>query len=175
MPTRGNNFLGEGEPLCWRERGSPSPKPPSLPQRALFKPPPPIRQNSRHTAIIYGTFQSENTLSERPGNTGRFFLCRAFYLKKINHEATAQRRPALSCCRIFYCPIARQSSPLRPRYRCSVSRARRRSRTPKGRTERRSRRGHRPAHRAGKVRADAPRDTRRTGDGSIRETTFALP
>ena len=44
-----------------------------------------------------------------------------------------------------------------------MARARRRSRTPGGRTERRSRRGHHPAHGAGKVRADAPRDTRRAG------------
>ena len=44
-----------------------------------------------------------------------------------------------------------------------MSRARRRSRTPAGRTERQSRRGHHPGHRPGKVRADAPRDTRRAG------------
>ena len=56
-----------------------------------------------------------------------------------------------------------------------MARARRRSRAPEGRTERRSRRGHHPAHRAGKVRADAPRDTRRTGYSLIKETPSALP
>ena len=56
-----------------------------------------------------------------------------------------------------------------------MSRARRRSRAPGGRTERRSRRGHHPAHGAGKVRADAPRATRQTGYGPTQETTFALP
>ena len=45
----------------------------------------------------------------------------------------------------------------------AMSRARRRSRTPEGRTERQSRREHHPGHRPGKVRADAPRDTRRAG------------
>ena len=44
-----------------------------------------------------------------------------------------------------------------------------------GRTERRSRREHHPARRAGKVRADAPRDTRRTGYSPTQETIFALP
>ena len=56
-----------------------------------------------------------------------------------------------------------------------MARARRRSRAPAGRTERRSRRGHHPAGTAGKVRADAPRDTRRTGYSPIKETIFALP
>ena len=57
----------------------------------------------------------------------------------------------------------------------AMSRARRRSRAPAGRTERRSRRGHHPGHRPGKVRADAPRDTRRTRYGPAQETAFALP
>ena len=56
-----------------------------------------------------------------------------------------------------------------------MARARRRSRTPAGRTERRSRRGHHPAGTAGKVRADAPRDTRRTGYSPIKKTLSALP
>ena len=46
---------------------------------------------------------------------------------------------------------------------------------PQGRTERRSRRGHHPGHRPGKVRADAPRDTRRTGYSLIKETPSTLP
>ena len=62
-----------------------------------------------------------------------------------------------------------------PRRWCSVSRARRRSRTPAGRTKRRSRRGHHPAGTAGKVRADAPHDRRRTGDSPTQETNFAFP
>ena len=53
----------------------------------------------------------------------------------------------------------------------SAAQARRRSRTPAGRTERRSRREHRPALRAGKVRAAAPCDARRTGYG----TTDTIP
>ena len=57
----------------------------------------------------------------------------------------------------------------------AMSRARRRSRTPAGRTERQSRRGHRPGHRPGKVRADAPRDTRRAGYSPIKETIFESP
>ena len=57
----------------------------------------------------------------------------------------------------------------------AMARARRRSRTPAGRTERRSRRGHHPGHRPGKVRADAPRDTRQTGYSPTQETIFALP
>ena len=57
----------------------------------------------------------------------------------------------------------------------AMARARRRSRTPAGRTERRSRRGHHPGHRPGKVRADAPCGTRRTGDGPTQETNFAFP
>ena len=57
----------------------------------------------------------------------------------------------------------------------AMARARRRSRTPAGRTERRSRRGHHPGHRPGKVRADAPRDTRRTGYSPTQETIFAFP
>ena len=44
-----------------------------------------------------------------------------------------------------------------------------------GRTERRSRRGHHPGHRPGKVRADAPCGTRRTGGGPTQETNFAFP
>ncbi len=44
-----------------------------------------------------------------------------------------------------------------------------------GRTERRSRRGHHPGHRPGKVRANAPCDTRRTRYSSPKETPFALP
>ena len=56
-----------------------------------------------------------------------------------------------------------------------MARARRRSRTPEGRTERQSRRGHHPGHRPGKVRADAPRDTRRARYSPIKETIFALP
>ena len=54
-----------------------------------------------------------------------------------------------------------------------MSRARRRSRAPGGRTERRSRRGHHPARRAGKVRADAPRDTRRGGLPHLRDSSHA--
>ena len=57
----------------------------------------------------------------------------------------------------------------------AMARARRRSRTPEGRTERRSRRGHHPAGTAGKVRADAPRATRRAGYSPTQETIFALP
>ena len=57
----------------------------------------------------------------------------------------------------------------------AMARARRRSRAPEGRTERRSRRGHHPGHRPGKVRADAPRDTRRAGYSPTQETIFALP
>ena len=56
-----------------------------------------------------------------------------------------------------------------------MARVRRRSRAPAGRTERRSRRGHHPAGTAGKVRADAPRDTRRTGYSPIKKTLSALP
>ena len=56
-----------------------------------------------------------------------------------------------------------------------MARARRRSRTPAGRTERQSRREHHPGHRPGKVRADVPRDTRQTRYSPIKETAFALP
>ncbi len=56
----------------------------------------------------------------------------------------------------------------------AMARARRRSRTPAGRTERRSRRGHHPGHRPGKVRADAPHDTRRTGYSPIKKPLSAL-
>ena len=56
-----------------------------------------------------------------------------------------------------------------------MAQARRRSRTPEGRTERQSRREHHPGHRPGKVRADAPRDTRRARYSPIKETIFALP
>ena len=62
-----------------------------------------------------------------------------------------------------------------PRRDAAMARARRRSRAPEGRTERQSRRGHRPGHRPGKVRADAPRDTRRARYSPIKETIFALP
>ena len=58
---------------------------------------------------------------------------------------------------------------------CSTARARRRSRTPAGRTERRSRRGHRPPRRGGKVRADAPCDARRTGNCLPKRTPSAFP
>ena len=56
----------------------------------------------------------------------------------------------------------------------AMARARRRSRTPAGRTERRSRRGHHPGHRPGKVRADAPCDTRRTGYSPIKKAPFRV-
>ena len=56
----------------------------------------------------------------------------------------------------------------------AMARARRRSRTPAGRTERRSRRGHHPGHRPGKVRADAPCGTRRPGYSPIKKTLSAL-
>ena len=51
----------------------------------------------------------------------------------------------------------------------AMAQARRRSRTPAGRTERRSRRGHHPAGTAGKVRAEAPRATRRAGSANSRD------
>ena len=70
---------------------------------------------------------------------------------------------------------ARQGLALRPPPDAAMARARRRSRTPEGRTERQSRRGHRPGHRPGKVRADAPRATRRAGYSPIKETNLALP
>ncbi len=70
---------------------------------------------------------------------------------------------------------ARQGLALRPPPDAAMARARRRSRTPAGRTERQSRRGHRPGHRPGKVRADAPHATRRAGYSPIKETTFELP
>ena len=52
----------------------------------------------------------------------------------------------------------------------AMARARRRSRTPEGRTERQSRRGHRPGHRPGKVRADAP--ATRGGRGTVQLEQF---
>ena len=70
---------------------------------------------------------------------------------------------------------ARQGLALRPPPDAAMARARRRSRTPEGRTERQSRRGHRPGHRPGKVRADAPRATRQAGYSPIKETNLALP
>ena len=69
----------------------------------------------------------------------------------------------------------RQGHTLRPATDAAMARARRRSRAPEGRTERRSRRGHHPDETAGKVRADAPRDTRRTGYSPIKKTLSALP
>ena len=65
---------------------------------------------------------------------------------------------------------ARQGLAFRPPPDAAMARARRRSRTHEGRTERQSRRGHRPGHRPGKVRADAPRATRRAGYSPIKET-----
>ena len=67
-----------------------------------------------------------------------------------------------------------RATPSVPAADAAMSRARRRSRAPEGRTERHSRRGHHPAHGAGKVRADAPRDTRRTGYSPITKTLSAL-
>ena len=75
-------------------------------------------------------------------------------------------------------PLWQTSGRATPSAPCAVAamaRARRRSRPPAGRTERRSRRGHHPAHGAGKVRADAPRATRRTGYSPAKETPSALP
>ena len=68
----------------------------------------------------------------------------------------------------------RQGHPRRPAADAAMARARRRSRTPEGRTERRSRRGHHPATgREGPRRR--PRDTRRTGYSPIKETAFVFP
>ena len=75
-------------------------------------------------------------------------------------------------------PLWQTSGRATPSAPCAVAamaRARRRSRPPAGRTERRSRRGHHPAHGAGKVRADAPCDTRRMGYSPTQETNFAFP
>ena len=79
--------------------------------------------------------------------------------------------PSFFCCRPAGSPLlfsrcgrlpaGSHLPPLAPD--AAMARARRRSRTPAGRTERQSRREHHPGHRPGKVRADAPRDTRRAG------------
>ena len=71
--------------------------------------------------------------------------------------------------------LSGRAAPSAPCAVAAMARARRRSRTPEGRTERRSRREHHPGHRPGKVRADAPRDTRRTGYSPTQETIFAVP
>ena len=102
----------------------------------------------------------------------------------VSRPAQSHRRfPAFTAARCFPCPpflFCCRPAGARPVFsRCgrlpagpappplapdaAMARARRRSRTPEGRTERRSRRGHHPAHGAGKVRADATRATRRTG------------
>ena len=74
----------------------------------------------------------------------------------------------------FRCFCPARAAPYFRRH-CSAARARRRSRTPEGRTERRSRRGHRPPRRGGKVRADAPCAARRAGDCLSKRTPSAFP
>ena len=110
----------------------------------------------------------------------------------VSRPAQSHRRfPAFTAARCFpflplpsgratpgIFPLWQTSGRATPSAPCAVAamaRARRRSRTPEGRTKRRSRRGHHPAHGAGKVRADAPRATRRTGCSPTQETNFALP
>ncbi len=104
-------------------------------------------------------------------------------------EASPARRPVQSprrfpaytaarcfpCPPFFFCCRPAGAAPSAPCADAAMARARRRSRTPEGRTERRSRRGHRPAGTAGKVRADAPRATRRAGYSPTQETNFAFP
>ena len=72
-------------------------------------------------------------------------------------DASFVRRPSSA--------VARSGSPFAPCFDAAMARARRRSRAPGGRTERRSRCGHRPAGTAGKVRADAP--ATRGGRGTV--------
>ena len=110
----------------------------------------------------------------------------------VSRPAQSHRRfPAFTAARCFpflplpsgratpgIFPLWQTSGRATPSAPCAVAamaRARRRSRTPEGRTERRSRRGHHPAHGAGKVRADAPRATRRAGYSPTQETNFAFP
>ena len=96
-------------------------------------------------------------------------------LRREPLSPTNVRKNNSSVRRLSASTDARQGLALRPPPDAAMARARRRSRTPEGRTERRSRRGHHPGHRPGKVRADAPRDTRQTRFSPIKETAFALP
>ncbi len=112
--------------------GTPSPRPPSLPQRAFI------------------------WRMRRCGNAVAFPVAAV-----PRYDFTPARR-ILPCRRRYPpCPSAlscRPSGRVTPSTHATVAamaRARRRSRTPAGRTERRSRRGHHPAGTAGKVRADA--------------------
>ena len=81
----------------------------------------------------------------------------------------------LPCCRSSATSLPDKATPSASCAVAALLRARRRSRTPGGRTERQSRREHHPGHRPGKVRADAPCDTRRTRSSPIKKTSFAVP
>ena len=124
-----------------------------------------------------GDSNNQTAGEPRPGNV--HFVRLPFYYRP------AQPRPPFPRCGGLPAEPHMRISPLRLPFSrdtpsalaadAAMARARRRSRTPEGRTERRSRREHHPAHGAGKVRADAPRDTRRTGYSPMKETPFALP
>ena len=96
-------------------------------------------------------------VSPSPGKTPtRFFLClRGFPAAIPPAGQTVRYFPVPAGLPPFRCLIRPHPPPLAAD--AAMARARRRSRTPGGRTERRSRRGHRPAGTAGKVRADAQR------------------
>ena len=136
------------------------PSPPSLPQRAFSGGTRTFNLFNWKIALERFTFEKGET---RGGSTAP------------PHRKWADK-PQLSRPPIFrlHCRPAR--SPLPPLAAdAAMARARRRSRTHEGRTERRSRRGHHPAGTAGKVRADAPRATRRAGYSPTQETNFAFP
>ena len=137
----GDRSGGGGTPSARARGGSPSPRPPPLPQRAFIR------------------------RMERCGNAVAF-------LRRPSPGTTPPARRLLSCRRRYPpCPSAlscRPSGRVTPSTHATVAamaRARRRSRTPAGRTERRSRRGHHPAETAGKVRADA--HATRGGQGTV--------
>ena len=161
-------FWGKGNPFRWRAKGFPfPPSPPSPPQTRFFQEDAPFRQRRRF-----------------PSTTVPRSLLALSHKKTAGVPATPKSPPGVFLARIFPrcnclpAPLPPAGLPLlhcqmRPRppplaADAAMARARRRSRTPEGRTERRSRRGHRPAGTAGKVRADAPRDTRRTGYSQIK-------
>ena len=108
-------------------------------------------------------------LSRPPGLSSFLIAARSLLAHCLSRPADF---PAVTAFRLLSRPpvfryvTSGKAPPAAPTADAAMARARRRSRAPEGRTERRSRRGHHPAGTAGKVRADA--HATRGGQGTVR-------